>query len=369
MQPEMTKANLHILAVSPVSAYSGHNTSVHRIRALEALGCQVDILDSSNAGAGRWLRLNHRLRSRMFRFGVPIGLPDLADLAARLFEATAKRPYDVLWLERAMSLDPAVLSLLCERYPKMLIVGFSADDMAGRHNQSKQFLRSLQLYDLYLTTKSYNCPELQALGCPEVRFIGNGFDPETFKRLPVSERDELRLGGDVGFIGTYERERAEMLQFLATQGISIRVWGSSWQRMRKPHANLRIEYKALNGDDFAKACRAFKINIGFLRKLNRDLQTTRSVEIPACGGFMLAERTSEHLTMFQEGEEAEFFDSSQELLSKCRAYLADGRSRQTIADRGYQRCLRDGYSNEARLATILPRLLIKLREKHIRNSN
>jgi len=84
---------------------------------------------------------------------------------------------------------------------------------------------------------------------------------------------------------------------------------------------------------------------------------------------MLAERTSEHLTMFQEGEEAEFFDSSQELLSKCRAYLADGRSRQTIADRGYQRCLRDGYSNEARLATILPRLLIKLREKHIRNSN
>jgi spore maturation protein CgeB len=106
----------------------------------------------------------------------------------------------------------------------------------------------------------------------------------------------------------------------------------------------------LRGDDFARACSAFKINLAFLRKLNRDQQTTRSVEIPACGGFMLAERTPEHLRMFAEGEEAEFFSSVEELAAKCRRYIDDSAARESIARRGHERCIRDDYSNAAHIA-------------------
>jgi spore maturation protein CgeB len=73
------------------------------------------------------------------------------------------------------------------------------------------------------------------------------------------------------------------------------------------------------------------------------------VEIPACGGFMLAERTAEHLELFDEGLEAEFFASDDELIDKCRRYLGDEDARGAIARRGHERCIASGYSNAGRL--------------------
>lgn len=68
---------------------------------------------------------------------------------------------------------------------------------------------------------------------------------------------------------------------------------------------------------------------------------------------MLAERTNEHLDLFKEGEEAEFFSSDAELLEKCRYYLEHENERIRIARNGLQRCLDTGYSNDARIDTML----------------
>lgn len=64
---------------------------------------------------------------------------------------------------------------------------------------------------------------------------------------------------------------------------------------------------------------------------------------------MLAERTAEHLALFEEGHEAEFFGSDAELIDKCRRYLGDDAARTATARRGYERCLHSGYTNAARL--------------------
>jgi spore maturation protein CgeB len=68
---------------------------------------------------------------------------------------------------------------------------------------------------------------------------------------------------------------------------------------------------------------------------------------------MLAERTSEHLEMFEEGEEAEFFDSHAELIEKVKFYLKNEPERRRIAQAGRERCLRSGYSNHERLKEIM----------------
>lgn len=353
LSTRFTLQGLNVLALSPVGAYGGFNTSIHRIKALESLGAEVMVLDAALPRSSPMGLLRRRLQNRMFQHGIPVPLPDVGRDGARLIAAAANGHWDVIWLEKALTIGPETLREVRRVCPAARLIGFSPDDMFGRHNQSRQFLGALPFYDGFITTKRPNVRELEELGCARVTFAGNGFDPDAFRPMPIAPEDILTLGGDVGFIGSYERERAELMLYLARAGIRVRIWGGGWDRGAVSHPNLQLERRPLYGDEFAKACSAFRINLGFLRKLNRDTQTTRSVEIPACGGFMLAERTEDHLAMFEEGTQAEFFASPEELLAKCRRYLRDEPRRAAIAACGYQRCLSSGYSNAARLSEAL----------------
>ena len=61
---------------------------------------------------------------------------------------------------------------------------------------------------------------------------------------------------------------------------------------------------------------------------------------------MLGERTLEHISLFNEGTEAEFFDSNEEMLLKIKYYLTNEAMRIKIAKAGRLRCLTSGYGNE-----------------------
>ncbi|CAN5767783.1 hypothetical protein BH11GEM2_BH11GEM2_26040 [soil metagenome] len=344
---------LKILAVSPIGGYHGFNTSIHRVRALEQLGATVGQLDTAQGDPTAVARRTNQVLNALFQRGLNVPLRDTNATCARLLAAVERENWDWIWLEKSLRVGPAILSQVRRIEPKIRFIGFSPDDMNGRHNQSRQFLEALPFYDYFITTKSLNVNELVSRGCPRVLRVENGYDPAAFRPMPVGPREITRLGGDIGFVGAYERERATSMSRLAERGFRVRVWGYGWKRIGPHHPNLVVEHAPLLGDDFATACSAFKINLGFLRKLNRDTQTTRSVEIPACGGFMLAERTAEHSAMFREGEEAEFFGSFRELESKCERYLRDTAARTEIARRGRERCLASGYSNSQRLTGAL----------------
>ena len=339
-----------VLAVSPISGYGEHNTSLHRVHSLRSLGYEVTTIDSALSGKPNF---SLRLSAYLFRKGFDVRLPDSDGIGEQLMHLAQVQQWDILWLEKALLIDGELLRQFKERAAKCTVIGYSPDDMNARHNQSAQFLSALPHYDYFITTKSYNVQELSQLGCPKCVFVGNAYDPEVFRPLDVAPADRDRLGGDVGFIGSFEIERAESMLHLAEGGVSVRVWGGGWERFKKTHPSLRIEGRPLYGDDYARACGAFKINLCFLRKINRDLQTTRSVELPACGGFMLAERSEEHLELFSEGEEAEFLATDEELLEKCRRYLKDDEARVQLASAGLERCKSSGYDNASRIRHVL----------------
>ena len=99
------------------------------------------------------------------------------------------------------------------------IISFSVDDMCNPANQSTRYLASLPLFDLHVTTKSYNVAELEALGAREMLFLDNSFDPAVHRPIELSDEDRARFAADVGFVGVYEEERAELIIRLAEAGI------------------------------------------------------------------------------------------------------------------------------------------------------
>ena len=277
----------------------------------------------------------------------------------KTIEAVGRIRPDLVWIEKGTMIRPETLRRVKESPSRPKLVSYSDDNMVLPHNHSRAYVEGLPHYDCVFTTKARNADvgELPALGARHVVVVDKAFDPESHRPVALTVAEQREFGADCGFIGTYERERAKAMLYLAQNGVAVRVWGNGWEAMHETHPNLHIERRAAvntdQGPHFTKAVCATKVNLGFLRKMNFDTQTDRSVEIPACGGFLLAERTDDHRRLFREDEEAVFFSGLDELLAKVRRYLAHDEERQRIAAAGRARCLSGGYSHAERVTFML----------------
>ena len=338
---------MKIVYVGPLW-YGG--TCLQRMEALRQLGHQILPVDTEPEDVRRKSqRFSCRVKRKLF------GPSDLANANRKILAACQQKEFDIVWIDKGITIKPETLLEVKEMYPKVKLVHYNPDDPFGAIRSGwKSFLMCAPYYDVHFVPREQNLAEYKKLGCKNVYFFYKGFNPNLHRPLSISEEERAMLGGQVGFIGSAEKERAQSIAFLAEKGIRVKVWGHKWTRWQKKlRAKFAVAGPSQYGQQYAKIINSFDINLGFLRKINRDQQTSRSIEIPACGAFMLAERTKEHLELFEEGKEAEFFGSNEELLEKVRYYLAHPQQRKQIAAAGRERCLKSGYSNQERLKQML----------------
>jgi hypothetical protein len=341
------------MRILSVGSFNGRsNTCVHRNKALEKIA-RVDTINMYEKSITLW----YRIANRSFLYGFPVRLPDISNSNKKIRKFILLYKYDVIWIDKGLLINKQTLKYIKKHSPDAIIVSYSPDNMALRHNQSQNYLECIRLYDYIFTNKSYILDDMKKMGAKNIQFVNNSYEATFHFPRKLSETDYNKLGGDVGFIGAWEKERCESILHLAKNGVKVRVFGDKkWQSYKSVSKNLIIEDHGLFDEDYSKSLQAFKISLCFLRKINFDQQTTRSIEIPACGGFMMAERTKEHLALFEEGKEAEFFSTNEELLEKCRYYIINEDERKRIAEAGNLRCQTSGYSNEEtikRLITII----------------
>jgi spore maturation protein CgeB len=216
------------------------------------------------------------------------------------------------------------------------------------------FLSSTQFYDCVFTPKSFHIKPLKAASAQRVEFLPYAYDPWCHYPVKLNANEREQFTSDISFVGTWETKRAESLEALIAGNFPYRltIWGNQWERLSAV-APLRkfVQFKPAVGETQAKVFAGTKIALAFLSP--PDLHTARTFEIPAYGAFMLAERTPEHTSFFEEGREIACFEGAQELRQKIDYYLSHDEERRTIAKAAHDRVIKGGHSYVDRMRRVL----------------
>ena len=271
----------------------------------------------------------------------------LAFERALLETAAAGRP-DVVLIVKGPYVRPQVLRRL--RQLGATLVNFSTDDPFSPVAKYPYLRDAIREYDVYATPRTANIPQLRAHGARKTPTIPFAYKPSVhFVDAGDVPDDE---GCDLLFIGGADPDRTEFFRRVVAlwPDDRLQLYGNYWNR----DTVLRRFWRGFAfGDLYRTATRRAACTINLVRRLNRDGHVMRTFEVPACGGCMLAERTSDHESFFEDGVDALFFETPEDVVRQARSVLADRGRRQAIAASGHARVLRDRHTYRDRLQTLL----------------
>ncbi len=286
--------------------------------------------------------------------------PIVRRLNARiLLEATDCNP-DVIWFFNATHILPSTIHRLRRSLPSTIFLQYANDNPFGGGTNRLRFRhlrRAIPQFDVHFVYRLSNIDDFTTAGAKKARLLRSYYIPgEDYRMVPQLEKRSFL--SDIVFAGHYEDDRrSDALESLARLGVRLNLFGGGWQhKTPREHTPRLAELQPVVpvvGDDYRMAISGAKIALSFLSKLNRDTYTRRNFQIPAMGTFMLSEYSEDLAGLFQEGVEAEFFRSHEELIDKVTYYLGDGLARERIAQRGRDRVLRDGHDVVSRMRDLL----------------
>jgi spore maturation protein CgeB len=325
-------------------------TSLQRMEALRASTEHLYAVDL------RIFQGEYLSRSAQTRIQMRLGYGPLVRRVSEavLREAIRYAP-DVLWVDQGLSVASDALAAV-RAGTAAVCVHYTADSLRSPGFNSRCFRQSLPEYDLCVTTKPDEAELYRRQGARGVFVTYQGFDPRIHRPVALTPAEAGKYGCDVAFVGQRMEDRAMSLAALVRScgsRLHLGLYGRGWKAGRIGRLLGPLDRGWVSGLEYAKAVRGAKICLAFLNHEVGDTYTTRSFEIPACGSFMLAERTALHQEFFTEGAEAEYFGSNEELIEKVGWYLAHDAARRRIAAAGYQRAQRSGYTWLARMQQCL----------------
>ncbi|WP_198031822.1 glycosyltransferase [Bradyrhizobium sp. Ec3.3] len=273
-------------------------------------------------------------------------------------DAIVDDSFDLIWVDHGDLCSRKLIRDL-RRY-RTPIVNYCQDNpyVSRDGHRWRLFRSAIPEYDLVVTPRESSVVLAKDAGARKVARVMFAADEVVHRARTISEVDENTFKSRVSFIGTWMPERGAFLESLIDMGVPLTIFGPRWERApeyRRLTSHIRLGELSPD-DDYVKAIQCSSIAIGLLSKGNEDLHTTRSLEIPSIGTVLCAQRTSEHLIMYEEDREALFFDDAKECARKCMDLLSDPSRLAQTARAGHLRALRNGYFNENLFLNVVTQL-------------
>ena len=325
-----------------------NSTAAHRAKALERLGHVVIQKNPYDIFKSRKFEFIH------FRTGYYL-VQHLINKWVENIINTIQKP-DLIWVDSGELLGAKSVKIL--KTFNVPVILYNIDDPTGKRDGHKfdSLIKALPYYDQVVVVRAETERECLNLGAQRVMRVHRSYD-EVAHQPYVSLADiPSKFKSEVVFVGTWMRheKRDEFFMELLKYNIPFRIWGDRWEK--SPYwDSLKSVYGggSLSGREYVAAMQGAKICLGLLSKGNRDLHTTRTLEIPYAGGLLCAERTTEHLDMYVEGEEAVFWSDAKECAAVCKELLANDAKRESIRDAGIRRVRVNSVGNEDICQSIL----------------
>lgn len=239
---------------------------------------------------------------------------DVARVHQMIEKITRTWKPDVLFAFKTIHLDQQ--RLLDLNIP--IKIHYSADDVSNLSNVTSSYLRYESEWDIIVTTKRYNLPELCARGVKNPLAVWSAYDPAWHHPVPRRRLEEY----EVGFIGNMRPDRRDLIEAVARQfKHGMLITGPGWLRNAELHRSGCVIRNGAYGEEFSFSVASCQANLVLLNSDNRDTHTCRSFEVPASGGLFVGERTSEHEFLIEDGKCGFLFNGQDELfdvLSKVR---------------------------------------------------
>lgn len=346
--PNIRNQEIAVMRILYIGQLWEGSTALERMKTLNSLGYETVAFDVSPFTAD----VSRLLQSIAWRFNAG---PVVSKINRAIWrEAAGLRGVTHIWVDKGVWIYPDTIQYLKEATGARAI--HYTPDSQIVSQRSRHFMASIPLYDVLVTTKEWEVDAYKAAGAKRVMLTYQGYDSRFVPRR-VGESELTTYGSDVCFIGHTQRHYAERLEALSSIGIRLRIWGDAWPGYAEKHSWAKgLAGRGLWGENYPVALACAKIGLGLIGKHIPETSTTRTFEIPAMGTFLLAERTALHQQLFDEGKEAEFFSSDEEMIEKTRFYLQHDEAREQIAAAGRARCERSGYSSTELLRKVVETL-------------
>ena len=260
------------------------------------------------------------------------------------------RSFDLVWVDKAVFLWPETVKRIRSR-TKLLI--HYTPDCAFLANGSRHFRRCGGLYDLLVTTKSFEAARYQhAFPGTRVFFTTQAFDNGI--HFPRNQGESPRRPEAV-FVGLWEPDREHCIDQLLAAGIPVHLAGRKWEKfVRKREGNKHLQYAGpgIFGNAYAEMLSNSWIGLGLLSRRFPELHTTRTFEIPACGAVLATLRNPETERFFEDSE-ALFARHYHELVMRLKELLEDEPRMKRMSEAGRARVIKDRRDYRSVIASIL----------------